>query len=311
MFRQIYETGLAIFLLQGVSIPLLLLVSGTAWFRQMSRLSVVEKALARDRKRHGKTLASMLDHVPKLRPLNCANCGSPVALEVSSATCTACRSVSDLPEDYRATLKLRRQLTRLATVAIRHWLVARILASAPARWFFFLMIFGEPLLFVIVLIGSGTYDDTFFDRAFERIGEAWAFALMLMAFAGFILWMIVFIFLTSLAKELRSKVKAFPDFRRKEIRDPEFSTCQSCGGGIRFSSGSFAALCSYCAVANFRAEHARRERAVSEENQVLTRGTLFGAMEVIEGFAGTFFVAMAILSLGFSILILFAAIQAQ
>jgi hypothetical protein len=311
MFRQIYEAGLALFLLQGVSIPILLLVSGTAWFRQMSRLSVLQKALVRDRKRHGKTLKSLLDLVPKLRPLSCANCGSPVALGVSSATCTGCRSVSDLPEDFRATMALRRALARLSTAAIRHWFVARILTAAPVRWFFVLMIFAEPLLFVLVLIGSGTYDDTFIDRAFERMGEAWAFALMVMAFAGFILWMIVFLFLSSVAKELRSKTTAFPDFRTREIGNPEFSTCMSCGGGIRFGSGSFACLCGYCAVANFRAEHARRERARSEERQLLTRGSLFGAMEIIEGFTGTFFVTMAILSLGFGILILFSAIKAQ
>ena len=311
MFRQIYETSLAVFLLQGVSIPILLLVAGTQWFRQMSRLSVVEKALARDRKRHGKTLASLLDRVPKLRPLNCANCGSPLALERSSTTCTSCRSVSDPPEDYRATLALRRTLARLSTAAIRHWRVARILTSLPVRWFFFLMIFGEPLLFVVVLIGAGTYRDSWFDPALEAIGEAWGIALMIMAFGGFILWMIVFMFLSSLSKELRRETKAFPNIPRKEIRDPEYSTCQSCGGGIRFSRGSFACLCSYCAVANFRMEHARRERARSEEQQALTRGNLFGAMEVIEEFTGTFFVTMAILSLAFAILVLISAIQAE
>ena len=311
MFRQIYEAGLALFLLQGVSIPILLLVAGIAWYRQNSRMSVVKKALARDRKRHGRTLESMLDVVPKLRPLTCANCGSPIALGESSATCTGCRFVSELPEDFRATMALRRTLARLSTVAIRHWRVARIMTAAPVRWFFVLMIFGEPLLFVLVLVGASTYRDTFFDRAFETIGEGWALVLMIMAFAGFILWMIVFILLAGVSKGLRKGTAPLPDLRRTEIRDPEYSTCQSCGGGIRFGPRSFACLCGYCAVANFRAEHARRERASSEEQQMLTRGSLFAAMEIIEDFTGTFFVTTAIMSLAFAILILFSAIGAD
>ena len=43
MFRQIYEVSLAVFLLQGVLIPVLLLLSGTMWFRQMARLSGLER----------------------------------------------------------------------------------------------------------------------------------------------------------------------------------------------------------------------------------------------------------------------------
>ena len=185
-------------------------------------------------------------------------------------------------------------MRRLAGAATRHWLLAWVLTSAPVRWFFFLMIFGEPVMFTIVLIGSATYSDTFFDRALEGMGEAWAFALMLLGFAGFILWMIVFIFLSNLSKELRRELPGFPDYRRKEIRQVEYSTCGSCGGGIRFGAHRFACLCNYCGVENFRAEQARRERAASEERQIMTKGTLFGAMEIVEDFIGTFFVTMAI-----------------
>ena len=309
MFRQVYEIALAIFLLQGVLIPILLLVSGLAWFRQMGRLAVVEKALVRDRKRHRKSLDSLLGAIPKLDPLHCASCGSALALEANAARCVSCRAVSALPEDSRATAALRRALARLSAAAARNWRVARVLTALPVRWFFRLMVFGEPALFVIVLIGAGTYRDTWFDLLFERIGERWAFALMVLAFAGFILWMIVFIFLAGLARDLRSSLTAFPDVRRAEVGAPELTTCQACGGGMTIAAGAFAALCPYCAVANFRPEYARRERALSEEQQVMTRSSLFGAMEVIEGFTGTFFVTMSILSFGFAILILIAALN--
>ena len=311
MFRQVYEVGLAVFLLQGVLIPVLLFLAGTLWFRQMARLSGLERELTGERKQHRKTLASLLDLVPKLQPLNCGNCGSAVALEVDSATCTRCDSAAELPRDYVATVKLRRTMRQLTGAATRHWLLARVLTSAPVRWFFFLMIFGEPLIFMIVVIGSETYRDTFFDRALEGVGETWAFALMIMAFAGFILWMIVFIFLSNLSKELRRELPGFPNYRRRDIRHVEFSTCGSCGGGIRFSARRFACLCNYCGVENFRAEHARRERAVSEEHQIMTKGTLFGAMEIVEDFTGTFFVTMSILSFAFLILIVISALGAD
>ena len=311
MFRQIYEIAAMVFLLQGVLIPVLLLVAGTAWFGQMSRLSALEKTLVEDRKRHRKTLDSLLGLVPKLQPLNCASCGSPVALEAASAKCISCRSVADLPEDYSAALALRRTLARLSTSAVRHWWVARILVASPVRWFFFLMIFGEPLLFMLVLIGAATWSDTWADRVLEWIGEGWAFAVGLMAFGGFILWMIVFIFLSNLSKELRRELTDFPVFRRREVRDPEYSTCETCGGGIRFARRSFASLCGYCAVPNFRAAQARHERAESEGQQLSTRWSLFGAMEIIEGFTGTFFVTMTILALGFALLVLFTALGAD
>ena len=311
MFRPIYEAAAAIFLLQGVLIPILLVAAGGAWFRQLSRLAAVEEALAGDRKRQRKFVATLLESVPKLQPLTCTSCGSPMALEEETARCISCGSVAALPDDYRATLALRRTLPRLAAAAIRHWRVARFLTAAPVRWLLRLSIFAEPLLFMLVLIGSASYDDTFLDRAFERIGEGWSFALMLMAFGGFILWMIVFLFLSSLSKELRRKLAAFPDFRGTEMAQAEFATCRSCGGGISFGPGRLACLCGYCAVANFRAEQARRERTRSEQEQVQAEGSLFGAMEIIEDFTGTFFITMTILSVGFALLVLITAITGE
>lgn len=311
MFRPIYEVSLAVFLLQGALIPVLLVVAGTSWFRQMSRLSGLERELAGERKAHRKTFASLLEIVPKLRPLSCANCGAAVALEEDKATCTRCESAAELPGDHVATIRLRRAMKRLTGAAIRHWLLARVLTSVPVRWFFFLMIFAEPAIFAITLIGSETYDDTMFDRAFETIGEGWGFVLMFLGFAGFILWMIIFIFLSNLSKELRRDLPGFPSYSRREIRQAGYSTCGSCGGGIRFSARSFACLCNYCGVENFRADQARQERIASEEHQIMTKGTLFGAMEIVEDFTATLFITMAILSFAFLVLIVISALGAE
>jgi len=97
--------------------------------------------------------------------------------------------------------------------------------------------------------------------------------------------------------------------RPGELDAAEYAACHACGGGIAFRPGAFASLCSYCAVATFRPAFARRERERSEEQQELTRASMFGALEIIEGFTGFFFIVMAIMSLGFAILIGMAAIN--
>ena len=113
MFRTIYEIALVIFLLQGVLIPVLLLFSGIALSRQLARLTVMEKAVERDRRQRREGLDALLKALPKLDPLHCDACGSPVALEARSARCISCATVSDLPADYRATRILRRALALL------------------------------------------------------------------------------------------------------------------------------------------------------------------------------------------------------
>lgn len=309
MFRQVYEIGLAIFLFQGVLIPILLIVAGIAWYRQVSRLNAMEKALDRDRRREAKGVEALLDSMPKLDPLQCDSCGSPVAFEARSARCISCETSAELPADYRATIALRRALDRISAAAIRDWRIARLLTSLPVRWLFRLMIVAEPLLFVLVMIGAATFDDTIFDRFFVWLPNELETALATLAICGFILWTIVFIFLASLAKSLNDKVPAYPDVRPGELGAAEYASCHACGGGIVFRPGSFATLCPYCTVATFRAAFARGERARSEERQVLTRASLFGALEIIEDFTGTFVVVMTILSLGFAILIGVAALN--
>ncbi len=309
MFRQVYEIAVAVFLLQGLLIPVLLLVSGIAWSRQIARLTVMEKAVVRDRKQRGEGLDRLLGSLPKLDPLQCANCGSPVVLDARSARCIGCASVSELPPDYRATRILRRALGRISAAAIRDWRIARVLASRPVLWFLRLMVVAEPLLFVLVMIGAVTFGDTYFDRMIEELPNELEYGLMTLALCGFIIWTIVFIMLAALARDMKNKLPAFPEVRPGELGAAEYAACHACGGGIAFRPGAFATLCPYCAVATFRPAFARRERERSEEQEVLTRASMFGALEIIGDFTGFFFIVMAIMSLGFAILIGVAAIN--
>jgi hypothetical protein len=307
MFRLVYEAGATIFLLQGLLTPVLMFAFGGAWFRQLERLAAVRRLVGWDSKRKEKRLSTLLEAVPKLAPLSCVSCGSPMALEDRTARCIGCKATTPLPEDYRATMRLRRMLPRLASAAVRHWWAARVLTSTPMRWLLRLMVAAMPALFVITLIGAATYKDTFLDRALDRIGEGWSTAIVLTAFGAFITWMIVLALLASIAKDLRRKLPAFPDLRRTSA-GTEYAACRACGGGLAFEGGRLASLCGYCTVANYRAEAARHERGTSEDDQARMRGSLFAAMDIIEDFVGTLFIAMLCLIAAFAVIAISAAI---
>lgn len=312
MFQRVYEISTTIFLLQGALLVPLILWSCHAWYRQMARWSALETALGEDRRQHKRTLARLLGRLPHLQPMNCAGCGGALALETDRTTCTNCRARTSLPEDYAATIIVRRRLRSLTRAANRDWLIARLLGSRPARAFFFLWIFAQPAMFVILLIGAVEYPDSAVDRMLAPLGETWATLLMGFSFAGFIMWMIVSIMLLNLSKELRAGQREFPALAARvapvAAGGVAYGNCQSCGGGVRYDARAFAALCNYCGVENYRAAHAAGERADAEARHLDTGNSLFGAMEVIEEFTATFAVTMTILGIGFLLLATFSAL---
>ncbi len=314
MFAYFYQACLAIFILQGISTPFLLLIAGLLWSKQSRQLEALEKELEPSRRKElkaEKLFESLLDALPKLRPLNCSNCGGNVLLRETETLCPYCETRGALPEDYAAAVALKAQVKGLLKSAVRHWRVANVLTLRPVGWLFFLLIFVEPLvLFPTVLVGSNLYPDTWFDRAFEALGETTAFLVVLSAFFGFIIWMILFIFLTGLSKSLRAKLPAAPVFAG-EVRGRETASCQACGGGIEYDAGDFACLCGYCNVENFRVRFARRARAQAETQRTRTKSALFGAMEILEDFVGTFFFGGVILAVASLLLTLFYAIKNQ
>jgi len=286
--------------------------SAFLWWRQSQRLSALKKELELSRKKEIKSdniFELILKGLPKLRPLNCINCGAGVLLQKTGTFCPHCHARADLPADYATAVSLRSKVKSLVKSAIRHWRVAKLLTNPVVRWIFFLLIFAEPLvLFPTVLIGSNVFPDTWVDEAFVALGETTSFLIMLAAFFGFIIWMIVFIFLTSLSKSLRRELPVVPVFESK-IRGNETASCQACGGGIEYDAGAFACICSYCNVENYRVQFVRRERAKVEKQTTGTKSVLFGAMEILEEFVGTFAVVSIILGTASMLLTVFYAIK--
>jgi Zn finger protein HypA/HybF involved in hydrogenase expression len=312
MFAYFYQACIVIFLLQGIATPFLLVISGVLWRKQNQQLESLMKELELTRRKNilsDKSFESILNGLPKLHPLNCGNCGGNMLLQEAETFCPYCQTRGDLPEDYAAAVSLKSQVKGLLKSAVRNWRVANVLTYPLVGRIFFLLIFVEPLvLFPTVLVGSNVFPDTWIDKAFEALGETTTFLVMLSAFFGFIVWMIVFIFLANLSKSLRLKLPVVPVFK-SEVRSSETASCQACGGGIEYDAGDFACLCSYCNVENFRVRFVRRERAQAEKQKTRTNSVLFGAMEILEDFVGTFFFVLVILVGASTLLTTFYAIK--
>ena len=314
MFYYFYQLCVAVFLLQGASIPFLLALSGRLWWRQNRRLEGLKKELKvapSKGVKPGEVPELILKSLPVLKPLNCESCGGNVLLREAETLCPYCEARGPLPDDYAAATGLKLEVRRLYASAVRHWRAANVLTIRPARWFFLLMIFAEPfVLFPVVLIGSNLFRDTWADRAFESLGETASFFVMLSAFLGFVIWMVVFIHLAALARSLRSRLPVVPVFEEM-VRRVETTGCQSCGGAIEYDAGAFACVCPYCNVENFRVRFARRERARSERQKTQTGSVLFGAMEIIEDFVGTFFFVLLLLSVASVLLVIVRTFKNQ
>jgi hypothetical protein len=312
MFAYFYQLCAVVFLLQGVSTPVLLLVLYLRWRKQSRQLEDLRAELEADDGKgvkSDKLFEALLRRLPKLRPLKCVNCGGAVLLGEGATRCPYCETVGDLPENYAEAVSLKARAADLLKSAVRHWRVANVLTHPVVRRVFFFMIFAEPLvLFPVVLIGSNLYPDTWVDRAFGALGETTGFLVMLSAFLGFVVWMIVFIMLTNLSKTLRAKLPVRPVFKRRAL-GRETASCQSCGGGVEYDAGDFACLCGYCNVENFRVQFARHARAHAEKELALTKSALFGAMEIIEDYVGSAFFLLAILSAACVLLALIAAFK--
>lgn len=291
MFQNTYEFCLVVFLLQGFLLPWLVVLSGFMWWKQARRLEALRLQLAKPKA----SIEKILEALPKLAPLACGNCGSSVLLRMEGAVCPACRTPKALPEDYLAAGKVKRHLALLTAIATRRWRIARVLVSSPVTWFFRVMIFVEPLvLFPVALIGSNLYPDTWIDRAFISAGEGASFVLVVAAFLGFIIWMVLFILLANLSKELRRNFPALPHYRN-EMPEAEVASCHGCGGLIEYGSHDVGCICSYCNGVNLRVQFLRAERHKNEGRRAETKSVLFAAMRVMDEFVGTFFVTLLIL----------------
>ena len=127
----LYQICVVIALLQGISLPFVIIV-----FRRLSRRQRQESAALQDeldkvravrgRKSRPTDISKLIhDDLPRLQPLNCDACGAGMLLKETGTLCPHCQTKGGLPDDYSAAVSLRTEVKKLLKSAVRHWRVAK------------------------------------------------------------------------------------------------------------------------------------------------------------------------------------------
>ena len=310
-----YKTCVVIALLQGISLPFLIMIFRTLSLRQRRARHALKKELdgAPGRKTKTAELATMIhNNLPKLQPLSCDTCGAGLLLKDTATLCPHCAAQGDLPDDYKVAVSLRAEVRKLVRSAVRHWRVANILTLSIITGLFIVLGVIEPLLAlmlpVIIRIESGVLPNTLADSLAASLGTPLDGTVSLFLISGIVIWTLLFFCLAVTGIDLRKKLPVAPVLE-EEISSNEVLTCHSCGGAIQYDGDDFASICSYCNVENFRVQFTRLKRAERENQKTEVSFKLFGAMEIIENYvtlvyAGTlifFGIPAVIFTLGIAI----------
>jgi hypothetical protein len=109
MFYYFYQICVALFLVQGVSIPFLLALSGWLWWKQnrgLESLRAELKSRAPKGFKPGDISELILKGLPALKPLKCADCGGAVLLREAETFCPYCNV-----ENFRVRFARRERAT--------------------------------------------------------------------------------------------------------------------------------------------------------------------------------------------------------
>jgi len=288
--NYLYQSYVVISLLEGISLPFLIIIFRTLSVRHRRRRAKLKKELDVVRGRKTKTVEiSRLieDDLPKLRPLKCRACGAGVLLKASETFCPHCETRGSLPEDYAAAVSLRPEVKKLLKSAVGHWRVANVLTLPLLTGLFISLGVAGPLLalFLPVIIQTtyGTLPVTVADTLMASLGTPLDGVVYLFWISGIVIWTLMFLCLAVTGSDLRKRLPVVPVFEEK-IRVGETADCHTCGGAIEYDKDDFASICSYCNVANFRVRFTRLRRAEIEDRKTQTSFALFGAMEIIENY---------------------------
>lgn len=282
-----YQTCVVISLLQGFSLPFVIVIFRALSRRQRQARANLKKELdiVRGHKAKSTEIANLIQNLPKLQPLNCGTCGAAVLLKETETFCPHCEARSGLPEDYAVAVSLGMEVKKSLKSAVRHWRLANILTIPLITGLFISLGVIEPLLAlmlpVIIRTGSGALPNTLADTLMVSLGTPLDGIVYLFWICGIIIWTLMCLCLAVTGLELRKQLPIVPVFEEK-VRSSETAVCHSCGGAIEYDEDDFASFCNYCNVENFRVRFTRLKRAESEEQNTETKFALFGAMKIIE-----------------------------
>lgn len=308
-----YQTCVAIALLQGISLPFVIIVFRRLSLRQRQESAALKDELdkvggVRGHKSRSTDVSKLIhDDLPKLQPLNCEACGAGVLLKETGTLCPHCETKGSLPEDYAVAVSLRMEVKRLLKSAIRHWRAANILTLPLVTGSFIALGVIEPLLALLLSALVKTRGNTLADKLMASLGTPLDALVYLFLISGVVIWSLIFLCLAVTGLELRKKLPVVPVFEKK-LRSRETAACHSCNGAIEYDRDDFACICSYCNVENFRVRFTRRKRAESEAQKTRTNFALFGARRIIENYVTLVYVG-ALIFFGFPLVLVILGIM--
>ncbi|MCY7347374.1 MAG: hypothetical protein LH614_14285 [Pyrinomonadaceae bacterium] len=309
----IYQIFVLIFLLQGFSLPFLMLLFRILQSRQervglknivfdnvsdlnrqeFERLKIVRK----DELSSHQISEFVLNSTPHLKPLKCLNCSAGVLLRESETFCPHCSTHGDLPEDYAKAVALKAGNKKLLERAVEHWRAANILTFPRLNVVCIVLAILEPLLLAPVVVnGAYSFPNNSVEGLLAPLGNAAIGGIYSLSMLGVFIWVWIFLGFAFESAELRRKLPIAP-ILNETISERETTICQSCGGAIEYGGEDFACLCPYCNVENFRVRFTRVKGARHAEQKEQINFVLYGAMEIIEYYVTLFYGLMLVFAL--------------
>lgn len=277
----------ATYFLQGIGFVALFGVVIYEFFSIFSQNGDDDKKAKADRQ-SGESPLIVPDNLPKLKPINCQNCGAGVPLREGEMICPNCGTVSKAPENYFDVARIRTEINdklRDAAVYLKradrfasNWVRAAI--GLTVVWLTFSLI-----MFFVFFFETNfeTYKDWFTANStiknLTKFGLlTWLFWVISLGF-GFLSW----------SPRLR---KALPTIEFNEkVGKNELTECVQCGGTVLYQPNDLVAVCGYCGIEIYRATIAWKlknltNRADEKANFSLLEAKKYVA-DAIDGITGT------------------------
>lgn len=234
-----------------------------------------EERAEKTERKIGKLPPIIADRLPKLQPINCANCGAGVPLREAEMVCPSCGTKSATPESYFDVARTRKEVNEKIRQAAAYIRKARFLVSNWARYatLLFAIWLVVTLIAVLILFNNGNlepYQTYFSSKAFFALGSVsncfWVVSLLF----GFAIW----------SPDLK---KAIPTIELDEnLGQAENTNCSQCGGAIQYLSNDLATVCGYCGVETYRAKLAWKLRNLTNDANHKASFSLLEAKRTVE-----------------------------
>lgn len=203
-----------------------------------------------DRKK-GKTPLIFADNLPKLKPINCQNCGAGVPLQENEMICPNCGTKSKVPENYFDVAHARQAINGKIRDAATYLKRADWLASNWVRLAIGLLVLW--LSFSLVMFFVLSYNGNF--EPYQSWVKANAIVKMVSKLAVFTWLFWIFSLLLGFLSWSQRLRKTLPTIEFNEnLGTSKTANCSQCGGAISYQSNDLATVCGYCGVETYRAK---------------------------------------------------------